>query len=243
MYRIGHYLKEGGYYSVPCLLVEAPHLRDITARLVAVMLYYVAHRVSSPHFFAKDSTLAAAFQVDPKTFRKAIANLIRCRLLRSIPATRGGKLSEYWLCHSVSGEPLPEEAGRATPTFNGFRKAARAADQKVPRDSATSPARPVDVQGLAKKRFPESTSNGTKLISPEPYQATRSDPDRTNPPCHIAVHDQVHYREDDSRVCGDCHPTGRTQPPSTNKASTPLISPPAKDIGFEVDDDPGDVPF
>jgi hypothetical protein len=209
------------------------------------MLYSVVHRVSSPRFFAKDSTLAAAFDLDIKTFRKAIKNLIGCRLLRSTPAARGGKLSEYWLCHPVTGEPLPEEAGRATPTFNGFRTLAMAAEQKATSSSATSQGVPhIDEGGVAKRRVPTTRGNGSGIVSTQPYETPQPTAKGANPLCRIAGHNLVHYRKDGSPICGNCHPTGKTEPPSTNTASTSFTQPTARDLGFYGDDDPGDdVPF
>lgn len=241
MYRLGNYLKEGGFFSVPCLLAESERYASMTAssRLVAHLLWCVAHRVSSPRFYAKETTLHREFRRDPKTVRKALAELEKARLLRKVPGNRGVGLSELWLCHPVSGEPFPEEDGRATPTFHGFSKAKRAATGTPARQA---PCRECERQERPKgRRITIDSADPERVVSSAtgPSEEIQSQPNSAQAErhCHIRKHNLVHYRPDGSSVCGDCHPTGITQPPRQNAppekgASRTFTPPTAKELGF-----------
>jgi hypothetical protein len=237
VYQLGPYLKEGGFFGVPCLLVESERYArlPIAARLVARDLYFIVHRVSSPRFYAKKSTLQILLNIDRKTLRDALFAIEEAGLLR-LTARARGEPSEFWLCNPVTGLLFPEEDGRATPTYNGAPKGKRtrleviAKKSRIPNLSQTRPTRLEPIQATGP--MPESRSDSV-IASGEPQQ----NPGRSERLCSVAGHEVIHYREDGSPLCGICHPTG-IMAPAPNAVFRAVTSsrafrpPTAKEIGF-----------
>jgi hypothetical protein len=226
MYRLGAHLKEGGFHYVPSVLVELERYAKlpITARLVVRDLFLIAHRVSSPRFYAKESTLRKMLHLDRKTLRAALTALVVAGLLQLKAANRGEPW-EFWLRNPTTGALLPEQDGRATPTFNGVSKGrwsqtmAIAERRQTATQSREQPKRKAPEQPTASP----TRSDHASLPPVVPLQI----PARTKRLCHIPNHKTIHYRLDGSEVCGDCHPTGITVPPSAgfsepHKSPTPV---------------------
>jgi Bacterial regulatory proteins, gntR family len=197
-------------------------------------LFFIAHRVSSPRFYAKESTLRKFFNVDRKTLRAALNVLKSVGLLQAREGKRGGPW-EFWLFNPTTGLLLPEQDGRATPTYNGVLKGKGAQTAAIPervpsakrsREQATrtAPAQPT-------------VAAGWKGCDPQIATAQTQVPANPKHLCDIPGHEAIHYRTDGSPLCGDCHPTGITVPPSTgfsepHKSPMPLTPPTAEELGF-----------
>jgi hypothetical protein len=237
LYQLGPHLKQGGFFGVPCSLVALERYAKlpITARLVAGDLYYIVHRVSSPRFRAKESTLECLFNLDRKTLRSALAAIERVGLLRLTAGARG-ELSEFWLCNPITGLLYPEEEGRATPTYNGAPKGKRTRLEAIAKKSQIlnqSPTRPTRLEPIQPKTAATASPSGDSLAISEPPQA----PVQSEPVCNIHGDAVIHYRADGSPLCGICHPTGNTVPGSDGAiqalaSSRPFRPPTAKEIGF-----------
>lgn len=238
MYQLGPHLKEGGFFGVPCVLIESKHHAKlpITARLVLIGLYQIAHRVSSPHFHAKESTLRTLFVVDRKTLRTALAALVKAEQLRHTAGTRGDP-AEFWLYNPTTGELLPEHEGRATPTYNGVSKGSVTQLAPIAESSQTctqTQAQPTQTEPPRRTiaAIPTRRDIPTRLIGPPPV------PVRSGRLCNVPGHTTIHYRPDGSELCGTCHPTGITTLGSdavsgTVNAPLRFCRPPtAKDLGF-----------
>jgi hypothetical protein len=237
VYRLGTHFKEGGFYGVPCALTESERYANlpITARLVVRDLFFIAHRVSSPRFYAKESTLWKLLNLDRKTLRAALNAIERAGLLGHT-AGANGDLSEFWLYNPTTGALLPEQDGRATPTYNGVLKGKRAQTAAIPerlpivKQSQKLQAQPEP--GQSKARVTASRSDISHAISEtQPPSAS------TERLCPFSSHSTVHYRLDGSPVCGICHPTGITVPPSAgfsepHKSPMPFTPPTAEELGF-----------
>lgn len=238
MYRLGDHLKEGGFFGAPCLLVESERYvkLPITARLVARDLYCIVHRVSSPRFHAKESALEKLLNLDRKTLRSALVAIEGAGLLQLIRGARG-EPSEFWLRNPITGLLLPEQEGRATPTFNGAPKGKRTRLEAIAKEPQTLNQSQTQLMRLEPTlpmgAMPESRSE-VSIATSEPQQIP-AHPDRI---CSVHGNVLVHYRTDGSPLCGVCHPTGITAPicdPGFRALSPckPFNPPTAKEIGFD----------
>jgi hypothetical protein len=175
-------------------------------------LYQVMHRVSSSRFRASESTLAREFGLDPKTVRASLAALERVNLLRKTPGKSAGLPSEIWLTNPETGAPFPEPTDRHIPTFRSFSKSERTLTTAETKTTGTV------ASGRAEKMQPLQSPQRREKPRPsspieKPTSSVSADAPGREVVCTIPSHSQIHYRADGSPLCGDCHPTGITEPP------------------------------
>jgi len=213
---------------LPCAVVEDERCADLSpsARAVYDSLWYVVHRVSSPRFCVKEVVLQRVVKRDPKTMRTAVKELVNRRLLTRVARRPGVALSEYWLHNPSTGFPLPEDEGKPTPTFNGFSKRRQSAKAMLPVKRSKKSA--------GKETHESATEKELSLTALQSVKETA----RSEAICYIRGHSLTHYRKDGYPLCGICHLTGITEPPSSS-VPVPLGSvedkfkpPTAKEIGF-----------
>ena len=206
----------------------------ISARLVLIGLYEIAHRVSSPRFYAKESTLRALFCLDRKTLQTALVAIVKARQLRHTPGAKGNP-SEFWLYNPTTGFLFPEQDGRATPTYNGVSRGKRAQAAAIAeRPQTAKPRQEQPIRIAAEQPTATETRIDCDALPATAPQQIQARPKRL---CHIPSHTTIHYRLDGSELCGDCHPTGITVPPSAgfsepHKSPMPFTPPTAEELGF-----------
>jgi hypothetical protein len=237
VYFLGSHLSEGGFYGVPCLLVESERYARLpmAARLLSRDLYFIMHRVSSPRFYARKSTLQKLLNIDRKTLRDALTPMVRVGLLQLTAGTRG-EPSEFWLRNPITGLLFPEEERRATPTYNGTPKGKSTRLEAIGKKSRTpnqGKTRPTRLEPIQPKTAVSASPSGDSLVTSEPPQI----PAQRERVCGIHGNAVIHYRTDGSPLCGICHPTGKAVPGSDAAtqalaSSKPFRPPTAKEIGF-----------
>lgn len=218
MYKLGDHLKRRGFFGIPCIIAERKELHALpsSARLTLFLLYQVAHRVSSPRFRANETTLAKEVGHDPKTLRSSLAVLGQARQLRKTAGKGRNLPSEIWLTNPETGVPFPVPKDLSVPTFRGFSKAERTGgtEPETERTAAKKHPRAAPAPQQTAKSVPavlaERPASSLSVGAPEPERL-----------CNIPGHHVVNCRADGSKFCGQCHPTGISEPPRKIAASQP----------------------
>jgi hypothetical protein len=209
VYQLAEHVREhGGFFSVPFALRQGERFRALpySARFVAFHLYAVMHRVSSPRFRASERTLAREFGMDAKTLRKAFGAIEDAQLLRRTPGKSASVPTEYWLLNPGTHCEFPVVENRGIPTFTGFSS---------PRGKRTKTISDGDhdsgVAFAAQTPPAESALNPAATVDKPEFSMRTGDFERGV--CSLHGHTAINHRPDGSALCGDCHPTGITEPP------------------------------
>ena len=184
---------KGGFFSMPNWLYDGGAVAGLSpsAQVLLVFFYRVLNRAHSPRFIVSESTIETETGLTSNTISKARKELESAGLIQCERASSNGAPYVYHLINPETKEPFWAERERPAVYKPGRSSAAVAvspnADLPVARRGRPAPI---------KRESPPVSAENPQSVAPQ-------DGERV---CYQHGNSNVWRRDDDSPVCGECHP-------------------------------------